>query len=73
MKAGKFTWRHAALTAMFAAAMGLGVTQAVATGFDAPGTQYLGCTSTQCQRYCANGGQYIPARPGEPWECICCN
>ena len=59
--------------AVFAAAMGFGATQAIATGGDDPGTRYESCTAWACKQECAPfGGDLGPGGPGKPLVCYCC-
>lgn len=73
MHTRKVSFRSLVAGALFAAAMGFGATQAIATDGDDPGTRYEACNSWQCRQECPGfGGTLGPGGPGRPLTCYCC-
>jgi uncharacterized membrane protein len=71
MKNRKSVIRTMLAAAAFAAVLGFGASQVIATELDNPGTQSEGCTSTLCKKDCPEFGS-DPRWNGRKWVCYCC-
>lgn len=73
MQVRKRSFRTFVAGTMFALMMGFGVSQAIATDADDPGTRYESCSAWACRQECAPfGGSLGPGGPGKPLICYCC-
>lgn len=71
MKNRKSAIKTLLATTAFAAVLGFGASQVIATELDSPGTPQAGCTSSLCKTACPEFGG-TPRWRNNRWVCYCC-